>query len=82
MMVAEVKTLTNRSSVSASLRKLADQIDAGELEPRFACLALVTVKGSIAGFGWGNCSDLEISGAFARASVLSGCCVPDVENEE
>lgn len=70
-------------NVCERLRNLANRIESGKYGTiRFAGIALIDSTNNIITFGFGNVSDLELTGAFSRASVLAGCCINDIETKE
>jgi hypothetical protein len=73
---------SKRADVVASLRGLADRIEAGVYgDVRFAC-ATIVVDNALTCFGWGRCNDLEIAGAFARSSVIAGAAFRDSDESD
>lgn len=76
--LAEIISFSTKGDVIGGLKRLIDRIEKGEYgNVRFVGAVIVADQDNIACSGWGRASDLEISGAFARASVLSGCCLVD-----
>ena len=80
-MVAEVaKFPSYRNDIAGSLRRMAARIERGNYgDVQFVAAVIVCSGKELACFGWGRATDLELAGAFARASVLSGCCLGDTE---
>jgi hypothetical protein len=69
--------------VCERLRNLANKIEEGKYKTvKFIALALVDSSNSIAVFAYGTVSDLEVTGAFSRASVLVGRCIEDIESRD
>jgi hypothetical protein len=79
--VAEVVAFGDTAiDVPASLRRTADRVERGDYGAvRFVAAVFVGEGDRLVSFAWGRVSDMEVAGAFARGSVLAGCCIEDIE---